>query len=162
MNHYAPRTGSLADKVIAQLQLAGGPITCGQITALFGTTANNISNMLKAAVTHGALRKCNGEGEQGYDLGDGQPAQPKAAATAMTPAQPKTKKARTKAPEAVTDTTTDPAETLTLTRWSDGDMFAQGLGVTDDGQVRFTQAQLQQIVNFACMPHVTVPGYNSF
>lgn len=164
MNNYTPRTGSLADKVIAQLQLAGGPITCGQITALFGTTANNISNMLKAAVTHGALKKCNGEGEQGYDLGDGQPAQPKATASAMAPAQPKAKKARAARVDTAAELqpTPNPATQLTLTRWSDGDVFVQDFEICDGGQLRLTLAQQQQLVNFLCTPAITVPGYHSF
>jgi hypothetical protein len=151
---YTPKPGCLADRVLKHLLAGHPPVVHQDFPALFNTTINNIGPGLKAALAHGLFQKTKVDGRSAIGLGDGQ-------STATTELH-RTIEARYNMNDTPNTTDPDPGEALVLTRWSDGDMFAQGLGVTDDGQVRFTQAQLQQIVNFACMPHVTVPGYQPF
>lgn len=156
---YTPRPGSLSDKVIA-LCTNIGPISCNQITERFGVPSNNIFNGLKPAVKNGALERVRIDGSAGYALCVGQPApaQSTATATASAPVQPQPKAKKTRAARADIATelqpTPNPAIQLTLTRWSDGDVFVQDFEVCEGGQLRLTLAQQQQMVDFLCAPAV--------
>lgn len=48
----------------------------------------------------------------------------------------------------------EPDGTLEMCRYSDGDLCVKGMQINDGETAQFTQAQLQQLVDFATQPHV--------
>lgn len=155
---YSPREGTLPQRLIAHLQSVGAPIRSGEITTLFGTPSNNISNLLKPAVQHGLLERVGSGREVTYCLAGESATAPgatpstqgertkrgtagRAAAAKVAKKKATARAVRVKEPEA-------PPPTPICALWDDGDYVLCNVDISDDGQVILPEPRARQLYLF--------------
>lgn len=133
---YAPRTGSLVERVIEQLTITGGSLNAAEISEQFDFNISAVASTLAKAV-HGGLLQRHAEGRaHSWSL-------PNSHATPAAAVAPRKAAAAR-------------ADALEITIWHDGDVIVYGLTLNDDGSITLTPAQIRQLVERVALPLVRI------
>ncbi len=135
---YEPRPDSLAPKVAAHLQKAGGKISNSEIATRFNVGKHNVSALLKKAVAAGwftVSQIAGGRSGFAYELGNVKVSVPAQEGPIGSPF--------TNPPVGIPDLAPGQIE---ISNWSDGEVYIHGLHVASDGSVLFTLAQMRKLV----------------
>ena len=137
--HYTPQEGSVAARVIAELERKPRVLTSGEIARLLDVPSASIGASMKSAVEHGAVQmrvvSFGARGRREYFP------------NGYTP------------PDAVVDTVQrGKAQPLAITMYEDGEVHVYGhkIGVDNDGLAVFSAKQIAYLVARVCTPIVEV------
>ena len=137
--HYTPQDGSVAARVIAELQRKPRVLTSGEIARLLDVPSASIGASMKSAVEHGAV--------QMRVVNFGARSRCECFPNGYTP------------PDAVVDTVQrGKAQPLAITMYEDGEVHVYGhkIGVDNDGLAVFSAKQIAYLVARVCTPIVEV------